>query len=393
MVRLKVQNANETCTLHHFSGLFPIKVDNNQAFRFTIISLKVDNKSREGQMARLRKRGETIRQFILDNVERHPSDIVQIAAEKFDVSRQAINKHIRQLIEQKTLIMSGQTKDRRYGLPPIKEATKTFFLDNSLQEDVVWRNEISVLLSGFPDNVIEVWNYCFTEILNNAIDHSSGQTVTINFKRNAVSTEIHILDDGEGIFKKIQREMGLLDERHAVLELSKGKLTTDPSRHTGEGIFFSSRMVDDFEILSGGVFFSHKHTEESDWILERYQPGKGTVVYMKMKNNSSRSVKKVFDAYTTSEDYGFNKTIVPVRLAQYGNEMLVSRSQAKRLLSRIDRFKTVILDFKGVDSIGQAFADEIFRVFAMKNKDINLLHVNASREVEQMIMRALLNAD
>jgi anti-anti-sigma regulatory factor len=73
--------------------------------------------------------------------------------------------------------------------------------------------------------------------------------------------------------------------------------------------------------------------------------------------------------------------------------MLVSRSQAKRLLSRIDRFKTVILDFKGVDSIGQAFADEIFRVFAMKNKDINLLHVNASREVEQMIMRALLKAD
>jgi signal transduction histidine kinase len=192
-------------------------------------------------MARLRKRGETIRQFILDNVEHHPSDIAQIAAEKFDISRQAINKHIRQLIEQKTLIMSGQTKDRRYGLPPIKEVTKTFPLDNTLQEDVVWRNEISVLLSGFPDNVIEVWNYCFTEILNNAIDHSSGQTVTINFKRNAVSTEIHILDDGEGIFKKIQREMGLLDERHAVLELSKGRLTTDPSRHTGDFFFKNGR--------------------------------------------------------------------------------------------------------------------------------------------------------
>ncbi|MCA1793883.1 MAG: DUF4325 domain-containing protein, partial [Desulfobacteraceae bacterium] len=261
------------------------------------------------------------------------------------------------------------------------------------QEDVVWRNDMSVLLSDFPDNVIEVWGYCFTEILNNAIDHSSGQTVRINLKKNAVSTEIYIHDDGEGIFNKIQRIMGLLDERHAILELSKGKLTTDPSHHTGEGIFFSSRMVDDFQILSGGTYFSHKHTEESDWILERYKPGKGTLVYMKMKNNSSRNVKKIFDTYTTTEDYGFNKTIVPVRLAQYGNEMLVSRSQAKRLLSRIDRFKTVILDFEGVDFIGQAFGDEIFRVFAMKNKDIILLHVNASKEVEQMIMRALLNAD
>ncbi len=344
-------------------------------------------------MAKLRKRGETIRQFILDHVESHPSDIAQIAAEKFDISRQAINKHMRQLIEQNTMVMSGHTKARRYGLAPHTEVIKTFSLDDNLQEDVVWRNDMSVLLSDFPDNIIEIWGYCFTEILNNAIDHSSGQTVKISLKKNAVSTEIYIHDNGEGIFKKIQREMGLLDERHAVLELSKGKLTTDPSRHTGEGIFFSSRMVDDFQILSGDTYFSHKHTEESDWVLERYQPGKGTLVYMKMKNNSSRNVKKVFDAYTTTEDYGFNKTIVPVRLAQYGNEMLVSRSQAKRLLSRIDRFKTVILDFEGVDSIGQAFGDEIFRVFAMKNKDIILLHVNASKEVEQMIMRALLNSD
>ncbi|MCA1787733.1 MAG: ArsR family transcriptional regulator, partial [Desulfobacteraceae bacterium] len=123
-------------------------------------------------MARLRKRGETIRQFILDNIESHPSDIAQITAEKFDISRQAINKHIQRLVEQKTLIVSGHTKARRYGLAPLKELTKIFPIDDNLQEDVVWRNDMSVLLSDFPDNVIEVWGYCFTEILNNAIDHS-----------------------------------------------------------------------------------------------------------------------------------------------------------------------------------------------------------------------------
>ncbi len=85
------------------------------------------------------------------------------------------------------------------------------------------------------------------------------------------------------------------------------------------------------------------------------------------------------------------KTIVPVRLAQYGNELLVSRLQSKRLLSRIDRFETVILDFDGVRSIGKAFADEIFRVFALNNRNINMLHINANKDVEQMIMHALLN--
>jgi hypothetical protein len=53
-----------------------------------------------------------------------------------------------------------------------------------------------------------------------------------------------------------------------------------------------------------------------------------------------------------------------VRLAKYGNDQLISRSQAKRLLARIELFKIVLFDFSGVETIGQAFADEIFRVFA-----------------------------
>ena len=97
-----------------------------------------------------------------------------------------------------------------------------------------------------PDNVKAIWAYGFSEMLNNAIDHSSGTGVFIQFERTAVNTEITICDDGEGIFKKIQRELQLNDERHAVLELVKGKLTTDPERHSGEGIFFTSRMFDEF---------------------------------------------------------------------------------------------------------------------------------------------------
>jgi uncharacterized protein (DUF1330 family) len=64
------------------------------------------------------------------------------------------------------------------------------------------------------------------------------------------------------------------------------------------------------------------------------------------------------------EDFDFSKTIVPMKLAQLGDEQLISRSQAKRLIARFDRFKIVILDFKDVNEIGQAFADELFRVYA-----------------------------
>lgn len=342
-------------------------------------------------MARLRKRGEVVRQFILEKIAENLKNIVQLTSNKFEITRQAVNKHIKILVDQKVVSAEGNTRNRRYSLCPIKEKKTTYLLDKITQEDVVWRDDFLSLLSELPENVIDIWQYCFTEMLNNAIDHSSGKHVIIQMTKTAIDIDIMIYDDGEGIFKKIRRVLKLHDENHAILELSKGKLTTDPTKHTGEGIFFSSRMVDNFSILSGKIFFSHHHTDEKDWMLERRKFQNGTGVFMKMKNNISRTVKSVFDRFTSGDDFGFNKTIIPVRLAKYGDELLVSRSQAKRLLSGVDRFKTVIFDFSEIEAVGQAFADEIFRVFTLENKKINLLHINANKNVEKMILRALVN--
>lgn len=339
-------------------------------------------------MVGIRKRGENIRQFILDNVEHNPKDIVALTSRAFDVSRQAVNKHIKRLVEQNALLERGVTRNKHYILHPLVKWEHIYSLD-TLAEDVVWRADISDFISDLPDNVIDIWHYGFTEILNNAIDHSSGTQVHIQVTKTATSTEIVIYDDGQGIFKKIQRELDLSDERHSVLELAKGKLTTDPDNHTGEGIFFSSRMFDDFAILSGSVYFSHKHDQVEDWILERQIFQSGTGVFMDLSNNTARTSKRVFDSFTSGDDYGFTKTIVPVRLTQYGDDKLVSRSQAKRLLVRVERFKTVIFDFEDVETVGQAFADEIFRVFKLQQPDIELVYLNANEQVTQMITRAL----
>jgi len=147
-------------------------------------------------------------------------------------------------------------------------------------------------------------------------------------------------------------------------------------------------MFDEYDILSGGVYFSHKFSDDKDWILERERFSSGTAVWMRLNNHTSRTTKKIFDKFTSEDNFGFTKTIVPVRLAQYGDDKLVSRSQAKRLLVRIDRFQTVIFDFKGVDNIGQAFADEVFRVFATQHPDIELHYMNANSAVKRMIIRA-----
>jgi hypothetical protein len=97
----------------------------------------------------------------------------------------------------------------------------------------------------------------------------------------------------------------------------------------------------------------------------------------------------VFDRFASSDDdYAFSKTHVPVKLLQYGTNNLISRSQAKRLLARFEKFQEVILDFSGVDSIGQAFADEIFRVFKNSHPGVRVVAVNANTQVRQMVARA-----
>ena len=336
-------------------------------------------------MVKLRKRGETVRQFILDNVEKSPKDVINATAKKFNISRQAVYKHIKILINQKVL---DRDDNGHYKLHPTEQWSETFTINKNTQEDVIWRNEISVRLGQIPDNAINIWHYGFTEMFNNVIDHSESEKATIIIDKTAYSTEIYIRDLGIGIFNKIMRAMNLLDERHAVLELTKGKLTTDPEHHTGEGIFFTSRMFDTFHIFSGNVILSHEYGVDEDWILEIKQPHVGTTIAMELKNNTSRTTKEIFDKFTSEEDYGFNKTIVPVRLAQYGNESLISRSQAKRLLDRIDRFQIVIFDFTGVETIGQAFADEIFRVFATQHPSMEIVSIRANQEVLQVIQRA-----
>lgn len=338
---------------------------------------------------KVRERGEDVRKYIIDNIEKSPDTIAKVAADKFNITRQAVNKHLKRLTQEKILTETGHTRARSYKLAPLVEWRGFYDIGGSpaTAEDVVWSNDVRLALGQLPDNVINIWHHGFTEMFNNALDHSEGTQIAVYIRKNAAETMMQISDDGVGIFRKIQSALQLLDERHAVLELAKGKFTTDPKNHTGEGIFFTSRMFDDFWIVSGGVAFSHEFGKKEDWIQEPAKPNNGTNVFMNLHNHTSRTTRKVFDQFSSDDDYTFNKTIVPVNLAKYGDDNLISRSQAKRLLARIELFKIVILDFKGVPTIGQAFADEIFRVFANEHPNTELVPVNANSEVKRMIER------
>lgn len=338
-------------------------------------------------MGQREKRNEEIERYVIENVREHPQDIASLVSEHFDISRQAAGRHLQRLKGKGILSASGNTRNRKYELMPIEGARLAHEIKPGMQEDKVWREDVSPVLSGLKDNVLTICQYGFTEIFNNALEHSEGKSVTTRVGLWPDIVVILVTDDGVGIFNKIQRDLHLDDPLHALLELSKGKLSTDPQHHTGEGIFFTSRALDKFVILSGRLRFVHLESGP-DFMFEDTEGSSGTLVTMEISRSSTRLLKDVFDDYSVgSESFGFDRTVVPVALAKYGDEKLVSRSQARRLLARFERFREVILDFDKVEYIGQAFADEVFRVFQNEHPNVTLICLNENEEIRRMVER------
>ena len=338
-----------------------------------------------------KERGERIRRQIVRDVRHHPIDISKHISQIFSITPQAVNNHIKKLESEGWITSRGTGKGKRYFLGDLREHRSLFPITEEFSEDGVWRNEYSYIFDGLPENIVDICQYGFTEMVNNVIDHSDGKEIGIYVSRGEEKIEIFVVDDGEGIFRKIKILCKLEDERQALFELTKGKLTTDPDNHNGEGIFFTSRVFDEFVIDSKDVKFSHDGKFEYDFMLqsEFSKDEAGTAVYMLIRRDSTRDIQAVFDDFAGPDEFQFNKTVIPVKLAQYGNEKLVSRSQAKRLLTRIERFQNVIFDFDGVSAIGQAFADEIFRVYAQNHPDIKMIPVKMEVNVEKMVSRAI----
>ena len=332
---------------------------------------------------------EDIRRFILENLSDHPGDIARVAAEHFDTSRQAMAKHLRALVELGLIDATGRTKDRKYQLKLLQENNERLDVTAQLAEDVVWRDHILPYLPDVSPNVADICQYGFTEMLNNVIEHSESPVVDVNISRNAVEIILRVRDYGVGIFHKIQTEYNLVDPRHALLELSKGKLSTDQESHSGEGIFFTSRMFDTFNILSGSLFFGRTNAWDGEWLIEvdDHVPWDGTGITMRIHPHATRQTQEVFNGYTDELEFGFTRTHVPIKLAKYGDEQLVSRSQAKRVLARFDLFNEVLMDFAGVETIGHSFADEIFRVYQNQHADILLIPVRTTTAIDQTIQR------
>lgn len=317
-------------------------------------------------------------------------------AKLLNITPQAVHKHLKVLVTQGRIMKSGGTRKAAYSIVNVKckspsslTLKKDYFLAG-LQEHEVFQRlaaqaNLRYVLSG---QALTIVRYAFTELLNNAIDHSRSERCLIVMSIEPYVVHFSVRDFGIGLFHSIAHKFNLADEVAAMQELIKGKITTMAERHSGEGIFFTSKVADRISFRSHniGIVFDNR---KNDILVEDRRSLKGTEVDFIISRRSKRDLNAVFSAYAPAEyDFRFEKTKVAVKLFQ---EEYISRSEAKRLLVGLDKFKEIVLDFKGVKTLGQGFADEVFRVYGREHPDTLIRTENLSPVLEQMIRHTVDN--
>lgn len=256
-----------------------------------------------------------------------------------------------------------------------------------LEEHILWTEAAERLHLG--DRVsTDCWGaaqYAFSEMTNNAVDHAQAARVTARWWVDKATLSFEVDDDGRGVFARVREGLDLGDSFAAIQELSKGKTTTDPARHTGEGIFFTSKVVDTFVLDANGLRWTvdNLRNDQAVGLSDRTY---GTLVRCEMDVQLSRSTSEVFAAFSIDHDFARTRTVV--QLFSIGVRF-ISRSEARRLLAGLDRFRDVIIDFRGVQEVGQGFVDEVFRVWPSQHPDVTVRPANMVGPVEAMVRRGL----
>jgi DNA-binding MarR family transcriptional regulator len=303
------------------------------------------------------------------------------------LSRQALSLHLRSLIETGQVVRSGSTRGAHYSLvsrAPAAMAISRTLHTHDLDEDRVW-NEVAVrfnLYRTLRPNVEAITRYAFTEMLNNATEHSEADHCLIRFRLEAGAVSFEVRDSGIGAFHSIASKLHLADEEAALIELLKGRTTTMREAHSGEGIFFTSRAADRFTLRSHRIQIEWNKARDDVFVSKtRFLPG--TEVRFAVQRGSRRRLEAVFSEFAPQEyDFQFQKTTVLVKLLRRD---YVSRSEARRLMANLEKFREIVLDFRDVQSVGQGFADEVFRVFARRYPALTISTENTNAVIEAMI--------
>ena len=316
--------------------------------------------------------------YILEKISQGTESLSKYVSNELRISQNTVHTYITELLE-KGLIEKGKRGQYRMVTKSYQYTLKRSA--GQLEHDTYpYDAFLEPLLLELENNIQRIWNYALSEMVNNVIDHSEAEELMIQIDQNYLFTRVVLMDNGVGIFRKIKEHFALPNLDEAICELFKGKLTTDSDNHSGEGIFFTSKMMDTFFILSDQkIFATTKY--DNDTVINLGAPVQGTCVYMSLSNFTKKTAAEIFNDFS-DEDGGFSKTRIPLK--NIFDKAPISRSQAKRVCNRLDQFSEIIVDFSEIEWMGQGFAHQLFVVYAKAHPEVTISPINMADDVKAM---------
>ena len=326
-------------------------------------------------------------QWITRAAAEHSADLPAHLMQRLQVSRRQATLALHKLVALQWLRSQGTPRQPRFAPGALRQVVQRYPLQG-LQEDLPWRHDFAPFFD-LPPAVLQMAQHAFTELVNNAIDHSGGQQLTVSMRQTPLQLQLLVSDDGCGLFRRIAETFDIADPALAMLELNKGKLTSAPNRHSGHGLFFTSRLADVFDIHANDSAWQRRCWERRAWRQGKagaVSARPGTSIYLAIALDTTRTMDGLLHAHSASgTSYDFGRTAVEMQLMAPVGAMLASRADAKRAVQRLGQFQHADLDFTGISSIGHGFADELFRVFASEHPQVQLHPVGMAPQVAAMV--------
>ena len=313
-----------------------------------------------------------------------PQSLADHVAERLVVTRRTAQRALSRLVELQWLERGGTRCRPTYQPGLLRQVVQRYPLQG-LQEHVPWSRDFAPYFI-LPLHVQRMAQHAFCELVNNAIDHSAGTAVTVSMRQTPSQLQLLVSDDGRGLFDKLNEAFALDDPSLAMLELSKGRLTSQPDCHTGRGLFFTSRIADVLDLHANANAFQRRGWQDGTWHPGRAIKQRGTSVYVAIALDTRRTLESALQAHSMDGSGAeFDHTVVPLALATSTHTRLESRAQARCIAARLGGFRRAEIDFAGVDAIGHAFADELFRVMAAREPGVELVPVNMTATVARLV--------
>jgi anti-sigma regulatory factor (Ser/Thr protein kinase) len=333
-----------------------------------------------------------ITQWITAAALQHGDDLAAHLMQRLSIGRRSALPLLRRLEAAQWLRKSGTASRPRYEPGALRQVVQHYAIEGLL-EDQPWRRDFAPCFE-LNAEVRRIAQHAFTELVNNAIDHSGGTTVTVSMRQTPAHLQLLVSDDGCGLFARIAEHFDIGDPNLAMFELAKGKLTSQPQRHSGHGLYFTSQLADVFDLRANAAGFQSRAWSAMRWHAS--EPGAalaarpGTSIFFALALDTSRTLDGVLRAASLDgQGYGFERTRAPLHLIAGRDATLASRADAKRATARLERFAHTELDFTGVEDIGHGFADELMRVLPSQRPTLNLLPAAASERVASMLRAAI----